>query len=130
MTEPSRPKESTLQFTCTRFFYAGQSPDSQFRRQPRGAGMLSSTWQPGKPHRSDARLPDSTVRNQNPSTRILTIDRLRHGKQTVTRNRFDIDRSDLVLACFLRVKSISIGAVGEVFWADALQTGDHRPRRR
>jgi Nucleoside 2-deoxyribosyltransferase len=67
--------------------------------------------------------PDATVRSQMASTRILTTDRLRHGKQTVTRNRFDIERCDLVLACFLGAKSISIGAVGEIFWADAM----HKP---
>jgi hypothetical protein len=65
--------------------------------------------------------PDATVRNQAPATRVLTTDRLAHGKQTVTRNRFDIGRSDLVLACFLGVRSVSIGAVGEIFWADAMR---------
>jgi hypothetical protein len=52
--------------------------------------------------------------------RSLTAERLLHGKRTVARNRFDIRRADVVLACFLGSESVSIGAVGEIFWADAL----------
>jgi hypothetical protein len=45
---------------------------------------------------------------------------LLHGKRTVARDRYDIQRCDLLLACFLGAKNVSIGAVGEIFWADAM----------
>src|SRR5690242_17439401 len=48
-----------------------------------------------------------------------TAERLLHGKRTVARDQFDVRRADLVLACFLGAKSVSIGAVGEIFWANA-----------
>jgi nucleoside 2-deoxyribosyltransferase len=65
-------------------------------------------------------LPDTTRRSESEATRALSPERLLHGKRTVTRDRFDIRRSDVVLACFLGVESISIGSVGEIFWADAM----------
>jgi nucleoside 2-deoxyribosyltransferase len=62
-----------------------------------------------------------TVRRcESVTTQKLTLDRFLHGKRTVARDRFDIRRSDLVLACFLGAKAVSIGAVGEIFWADAM----------
>jgi hypothetical protein len=64
--------------------------------------------------------PDTTRRSENAATRSLTARRLLHGKRTVTHDRFDIRRSDLVLACFLGAKAVSIGSVGEIFWADAM----------
>lgn len=64
--------------------------------------------------------PDSTKRSESAATRALTAGRLLHGKRTVARDRFDIRRSDVVLACFLGAKSVSIGSVGEIFWADAM----------
>lgn len=64
--------------------------------------------------------PDTTRRSENAVTRSLTAGRLLHGKRTVARDRFDIRRSDLVLACFLGSKAVSIGSVGEIFWADAM----------
>ena len=54
------------------------------------------------------------------ASQALTAERLLHGKRTVARNMFDIRRCDLVLACFLGADSVSIGAVGEIFWANAL----------
>src|SRR5208283_3584080 len=50
----------------------------------------------------------------------LTVERLRHGKRTLVRNRFDIGRSDILLGCFLGCSAVSIGSVGEIFWADAI----------
>jgi hypothetical protein len=47
----------------------------------------------------------------------LSVERMLHGKRTVARNLFDVRRSDLVMACFLGTESVSIGAVGEIFWA-------------
>jgi nucleoside 2-deoxyribosyltransferase len=64
--------------------------------------------------------PDFTRRSESATTRFLTARRLRHGKRTVARARSDIRRSDLVLACFLDAKAVSIGAVGEIFWAEAM----------
>ncbi len=53
------------------------------------------------------------------SGQSLTVDRLLHGKSTVARDRFDVERADLIFACFLGATSISIGSVGEIFWANA-----------
>jgi len=64
--------------------------------------------------------PDTIRRSESAQTRVMTANRLLHGKQIVKRNRFDIERSDVVLACFLGTKSVSIGSVGEIFWADAM----------
>jgi hypothetical protein len=64
--------------------------------------------------------PDPTRRSQAKATRTLSVERLLHGKRTVARDRYDIQRCDLLLACFLGAKNVSIGAVGEIFWADAM----------
>jgi len=63
---------------------------------------------------------DTMRRSESTTTQKLTIERFLHGKRTVARDRFDLRRSDLVLACFLGAKEVSIGAVGEIFWADAM----------
>ena len=47
--------------------------------------------------------------------------RLFHGKQTVARDRMDVSTVDIVLANFLGASTVSIGSVGEIFWADANQ---------
>jgi hypothetical protein len=65
-------------------------------------------------------FPDVTRRSAMPATLAAKAERLLHGKRTVARDRFDIRRADLVFACFLGAKSASIGAVGEIFWADAI----------
>lgn len=64
--------------------------------------------------------PDTTRRSESLLTRALTEERLLHGRQTVERDQSHIQRSDVVLACFLGTKSVSIGSVGELFWADAM----------
>ena len=64
--------------------------------------------------------PDTIRRSDLASTRALTAERALHGGQTLARDRADIRRSNLVLACFLGAKSASIGSVGEMFWADAM----------
>lgn len=53
--------------------------------------------------------------------RELTIEKIQHGKGIVTRDRMDVARSDLILANFLGANKISIGSVGEIFWADAFR---------
>lgn len=65
--------------------------------------------------------PDTTQRSAAPGTQILDAKRLRHGQATACRDRFDVSRCDIVLACFLEAKKVSIGSVGEIFWADALR---------
>jgi len=64
--------------------------------------------------------PQPVRHSEKATSRALTAERLLHGKRTVARDRFDVGRSDLVLACLMGAKSVSIGAVGEIFWADAL----------
>jgi nucleoside 2-deoxyribosyltransferase len=49
----------------------------------------------------------------------LTMEKVRHGKGSVSRDRMDIMRSDLVVVNFVGAKGVSIGSVGEMFWADA-----------
>jgi nucleoside 2-deoxyribosyltransferase len=49
----------------------------------------------------------------------LTLEKLRHGHASVTRDRSDVMRCDLVVANFLGANAVSIGSVGELFWADA-----------
>lgn len=65
--------------------------------------------------------PDTERRYDSASTRGLSAARLLHGKLTVARDHFDIRRSNLVFACFLGAKAVSIGAVGEIFWANAMR---------
>jgi nucleoside 2-deoxyribosyltransferase len=64
--------------------------------------------------------PDTTRRSDSAATRELTEERLLRGRRTVERDQADVRRSDLVLACFLGARSVSIGSVGEMFWADAM----------
>jgi nucleoside 2-deoxyribosyltransferase len=51
----------------------------------------------------------------------LRLQNLLHGKEILERNRSDIARCDVLLANFLGSKTISIGSVGELFWADAFR---------
>lgn len=44
---------------------------------------------------------------------------MRHGRSIATRDRFDVARCDLVIANVMNANNISIGSVGEIFWADA-----------
>ncbi len=64
--------------------------------------------------------PEYGRQSESENSRPLTAARLRHGKRTVMRNRFDVGRSDLLLGCFLGSVAVSIGSVGEIFWADAM----------
>ena len=63
----------------------------------------------------------SPLRDQIDSTpdHPLTMEKISHGKGSVARDRMDISRCDLVVANFIGAKRISIGSVGEIFWADA-----------
>lgn len=63
---------------------------------------------------------DRTRRCSSEETREMSLQRRLHGKRTVARDRRDVQRSSVVLACFLGAKTASIGAVGEIFWADAM----------
>ena len=44
---------------------------------------------------------------------------MQHGRSIATRDRFDIARCDLVIVNLKGTTNISIGSVGEIFWADA-----------
>lgn len=65
--------------------------------------------------------PDTTRRSDSAATRALTEERLLRGRRTLERDQADVRRSDLVLACFLGAKSVSIGSVGEMFWAHTMK---------
>lgn len=45
----------------------------------------------------------------------------RHGRITVARDRMDVMSCDIVLANLLGSNQVSIGTVGEIFWADLLR---------
>lgn len=64
--------------------------------------------------------PEYARQSESAITQPLTVERLRHGKRTVVRNRFDVGRSDILLGCFLGAATVSIGSVGEIFWAEAM----------
>jgi hypothetical protein len=64
--------------------------------------------------------PDYARQSERATGRSLTAERLRHGKRTMVRNKFDVGRSDILLGCFLGSAAVSIGSVGEIFWAEAM----------
>ena len=63
----------------------------------------------------------SPLRDQTDSTPDypLTMEKICHAKSSVARDRMDILRCDLVVANFIGAKRVSVGSVGEIFWADA-----------
>lgn len=66
---------------------------------------------------------DATVGSALTYSDEVALERLQHGHAVTQRDRFDVQRSDLVLANFLGATGeearVSIGSVGELFWADA-----------
>jgi nucleoside 2-deoxyribosyltransferase len=64
--------------------------------------------------------PEYERQSESAVTRPLTVERLRHGKLTIVRNKFDLGRCDILLCCFLDATAVSIGSVGEIFWAEAM----------
>jgi hypothetical protein len=44
---------------------------------------------------------------------------MQHGRGVAARDRFDVARCDLLFMNLKNSKNISIGSVGEIFWADA-----------
>ena len=67
------------------------------------------------------RQPFETVKE---SGNLTVDDRLRlsrHGKAIASRDRFDVGRCDILLVNLLGATEISIGSVGEIFWADAFR---------
>jgi hypothetical protein len=51
---------------------------------------------------------------------VEDLDRLRHGKFIVDRNRHHISKSDALLCCLMGAGArASIGSVGEMHWANA-----------
>ena len=67
------------------------------------------------------RLRTSTIRWSSATAVPDPYARSRHGKGVLQRNQFDLSRTDLVLANFLGAREVSIGSVGELFWAHAMQ---------
>src|SRR5262245_10301425 len=52
----------------------------------------------------------------NASERLRLME---HGRGIVARDRFDVARCDLLIVNVRDARQISIGSVGEIFWADA-----------
>jgi nucleoside 2-deoxyribosyltransferase len=44
---------------------------------------------------------------------------MQHGRSTAMRDRFDVLRCDLIIVNVKHARRVSIGSVGEIFWADA-----------
>lgn len=63
--------------------------------------------------------PDTVRRSSAGESEVSRNSRLVHGQATVTRDRFDVQRCDAVFAYFLGADSVSLGSVGEIFWADS-----------
>jgi nucleoside 2-deoxyribosyltransferase len=95
----------------------GQSPLAATGWRTEVAAALRDTAECIDPTRDS---PDYDSKYDCEATQPLTVERLRHGKKTIVRNKFDVNRSDIVLACFLGCNAVSIGAVGEIFWAQAM----------
>jgi len=64
---------------------------------------------------------DTTIVSQVQLDDAARLKHLRHGKEILERNRNDLARCDLVLANLLGAERASIGAIGEIFWADAFR---------
>ena len=63
---------------------------------------------------------DRGIGYQEKLTPLEDLERLRHGKFVVDRNRHYIAKSDALLCNFLQTKDrVSIGSVGEIHWANA-----------
>ena len=63
--------------------------------------------------------PSTTRESEQPDNSERRLNRLYNGADVVARDRFDIMRSDIILVNFLGAEKVSIGSVGEIFWADA-----------
>jgi hypothetical protein len=64
--------------------------------------------------------PDRTIGYLRSLSPAEDLDRLRHGKFIVDRNRHQIGKSDVLLSCLLGAgERVSIGSVGEMHWANA-----------
>jgi hypothetical protein len=85
------------------------------RRATEALDGIARTIDPTRDH------PDLRPRAGRAQTPATALERVAHGKRTVARNRFDLERCDLVLACVLGARTVSIGAVGEIFWADVFR---------
>lgn len=67
------------------------------------------------PMRGKEHLSEQTVIRELSEKSLLTSSR-----GIITRDRFDVTRSSALLMNFFGAKVVSIGSVGEIFWADAL----------
>ena len=62
---------------------------------------------------------DLARRSRIQSDPVASLQRLLHGKEIVARDRMDVSSCDMLLAHFMGSKEVSIGSVGEIFWADS-----------
>ena len=94
------------------------------------AGPITGTTQEGKSWReyvsqrfAEDILPLSPTRDIADTTDDypLTIEKMKHGKEVLARDRFDVSRCELLLVNLMNAQRVSIGTVGEVFWADAMR---------
>ena len=101
----------------------GQSPDgiTEWRKYARNklAAAEISVLDPTR------NVTDASVGSEKSLSDKARLARMLHGHSTVQRDRFDVERCDLVLANFLGCSGerarVSIGSVGELFWADAFR---------
>jgi nucleoside 2-deoxyribosyltransferase len=68
---------------------------------------------------SPVRQPFETLDERAELSSEQRLHMMRHGRSVATRDRFDVMRCDLVIANLIGTTNVSIGAVGEIFWADA-----------
>lgn len=64
---------------------------------------------------------DFSVVSEKQLDEAARLQSLYHGREILERNRVDIARCDVLLVNFLGAQRISIGSVGELFWADAFR---------
>ena len=62
---------------------------------------------------------DSSLVSEQDLDDSARLQNLVHGKEILERNRMFIHQCDVVLVNFLCAERVSIGSIGEVFWADA-----------
>ncbi len=95
----------------------GQKPESARNWRRRAGELLAPGIQIIDPTRDS---PDFSDAPDDRSAEVQ-LRRLQHGRVTVARDRADVTRCDVLLANFLGAQRISIGSVGEIFWADSFR---------
>jgi hypothetical protein len=70
---------------------------------------------------SPLRHPVETIEERGELSAEERLRLILHGRSIATRDRFDVQRCNLVFVHLKSSKSVSIGSVGEIFWADAFR---------